>query len=56
MQISITVKASCIYYIFLLAGHKVDLLPRAGQTNRFSDPLVEKKIMCKTGKKFILHV
>ena len=36
---------SIVWYniFFLLAGHKVDFIARAGQTNPLSGPLVEKK-------------
>ena len=32
-----------LWNVFLFSGHKVNLVPRAGQTNPFFDPPVAKK-------------
>ena len=42
-------------WIFLLEGHKVNIIPPAGQTNPFFDPPVEKK-SCATWEKHLFSL
>ena len=48
-------ESRCIYF-FLLAGHKVDFIAPCGAKKSTFWPASRKKIVCNTGKTFILLV
>ena len=47
---------STLIFIFLLAGHKVDFIAPCGANKSTFWPYSRKKIVCNTGKTFILFV
>ena len=46
----------CVKFIFLLPGHKVDFIAPCGANKSTFWPASRKKIVCNTGKTFILLV